>query len=422
MNSASCRGTAGRTREAVVLAGGFGTRLAHVVPDVCKPMAPVAGEPFLRRVLDQLDAAGFARIVIADGYRREQIEGYFMGTYRGLEVDYSPEDVPLLTGGAVKRALRLCTQPEVFVLNGDTWLDADFDAMEEKLSMHPGASCCIAAKRMADFDRYGTLDIAPDGRIRAFSEKAPCADGLVNGGTYFIRRDALEAEPDVFSLETDWFARVVADGALVACEAQGGFIDIGVPEDYERAQTMFAGAGDSHRLALFDRDGTINIDTCHMHRIEDCVLIEPTVEVLRRYTDDPAWRVAVVTNQAGIAKGLYSVGDMRLLHRQMAEMLRERGVEVDAWYFCPHHPDYTGECSCRKPAPGMLQRAMRDFRANPAGCIMFGDSEKDRRAAKKSDVAFFEVGQSLQDLLKMGGLRPDALDMCDRMHIRNNQK
>lgn len=388
MSSGAYRGTARRTREAIVLAGGFGTRLAHVVPDVCKPMAPVAGEPFLRRVLDQLDAAGFARVVIADGYRREQIEEYFMGTYRGLEVDYSPEETPLLTGGAVKKALSVCTRPEVFVLNGDTWFDTSFSAMEDALAAHPGAACCIAAKRMGGFDRYGTLDVALGGTILSFREKAPCAEGLINGGTYLIRRGGLEEEPDVFSLESDWFVRVVADGSLVACEVGGGFIDIGVPEDYERAQSMFAGTGDSCRLALFDRDGTVNVDTVHAHRIEEIELIEPTVDTMRRYSEDPEWRVAVVTNQAGIAKGLYTVSDMRLLHRQMAEMLHRRGVEVDAWYFCPHHPDFTGECECRKPAPGMLLRAMRDFRANPAECVMYGDKETDRLAAKLSGSAF----------------------------------
>lgn len=397
MVSASYRGTTGRTREAVVLAGGFGTRLAHVVPDVCKPMAPVAGEPFLRRVLDQLDAAGFARVVIADGYRRELIEDYFMGTYRGLEVDYSPEDTPLLTGGAVRRALGMCTQPEVFVLNGDTYLDADFGAMEAALATMSEARCAIAAKRMRGFDRYGTLDVAPDGTINAFREKAPCDDGLINGGTYLIRRDVLEAEPEVFSLENDWFARVVADGSLVAVEADGGFIDIGVPEDYERAQALFAPGGEyageaaSLRLAMFDRDGTINVDTGHLHRMEECELIPSTVEAMRRYTEDPAWRVAVVTNQAGIAKGMYSVEDMRALHRSMAEMLRDEGVEVDAWYFCPHHPDYTGDCGCRKPKPGMLLRAMRDFRADPVGCVMYGDMPKDRKAAEAAGARFMPV-------------------------------
>lgn len=424
------RGTAGRVREAVVLAGGFGTRLAHVVPDVCKPMAPVAGEPFLRRVLDQLDAAGFARVVIADGYRREQIESYFMGTYRGLEVDYSPEDSPLLTGGAVRRALAACAQPEVFVLNGDTWLDVDFSRMEETLAAHPEAQAVIAAKAMRDFDRYGTLDVADDGVIRAFREKAPCAAGLINGGTYLLRRDALAPEPEVFSLENDWFARVVGQGVLVACETDGGFIDIGVPEDYCRAQDMFArtanvatrplaqqpeqssfresghevGEGrrpEGHdvgtslagecRLALFDRDGTINVDTGHLHRIEDVEWVQGTVDAMRRYSSDPFWRVAVVTNQAGIAKGMYTTGDMRRLHREMARRLLDMGVSVDGWYFCPHHPDFTGPCACRKPRPGMLLRAMRDFRARPAECAMYGDSDKDAQAAAAAGVRFVRV-------------------------------
>lgn len=399
MGSAIHRGTAGRFREAIVLAGGFGTRLAHMVPDVCKPMAPVAGEPFLRRVLDQLDAAGFARVVIADGYRREQIESYFMGSYRGLEIDYSPEETPLLTGGAVRRALAMCTRSEVFVLNGDTYLDMDFSAMEAALAARSEIQCVIAAKRMRKFDRYGTLDVCTDGTISSFNEKAPCVDGLINGGTYLIRQDALADEPEVFSLENDWFSRVVAKGSLAAVVAEGGFIDIGVPEDYERAQGLFASGGEyageaaSVRLAMFDRDGTINVDTGHLHSVDCCELIGDTVEVMRRYSNDPSWRVVVVTNQAGIAKGMYGAEDMRTLHRAMAEMLRERGVEVDAWYFCPHHPDFTGACECRKPSPGMLLRAMRDFRADPLECVMHGDKPTDLAAAEAAEVEFFEVGE-----------------------------
>lgn len=391
MSSSFCVGTAARVREAVILAGGFGTRLAHVVPSTCKPMAPVASEPFLRRVLDQLDAASFARVVIADGYRREQIESYFMGTYRGLEINYSSEDSPLLTGGAVKQALCHCAQPEVFVINGDTWFDVDFDNMEAMLDEHPEAQCCMAVKRMHNFDRYGTLEVGLDGRVYAFREKAICADGLINGGTYLIRRDALRGEPSVFSLENNWLTRLVADGSLVACEMDGGFIDIGVPTDYERAQQVFAGAGDSCRLAMFDRDGTVNVDTVHMYRVEDCKLIESTVDIMRCYSQDPAWRIVVVTNQAGIAKGLYSVDDMRLLHRKMAKMLHEHGVEVHAWYYCPHHPDFTGSCDCRKPAPGMLLRAMRDFRAKAEECVMYGDAESDLEAAESAGVAFRRI-------------------------------
>lgn len=394
MNSVLHRGSSGRTREAVVLAGGFGTRLAHVVPDVCKPMAPVAGEPFLRRVLDQLDDAGFARVIIADGYRREQIESYFMGTYRGLEIDYSSESAPLLTGGAVKRALQTCTQTEVFVLNGDTWFDVDFSSMESSLAAHAEGACCIATKRMRTFDRYGTLGVNECGTVQSFREKQFCSEGLINGGVYLIRRTALESEPDVFSLENDWFQNMAREGALVACETGGDFIDIGIPEDYDQAQAMFAGMGDSYPLALFDRDGTINVDTGHMHRLEECELIESTVEIMRRYSKNPRWRIVVVTNQAGVAKGMYSIAGMRLLHRKMAELLKKNDVSVDAWYFCPHHPDFTGDCECRKPKPGMLQRAIRDFRANPAQCVMYGDSEKDKLAAKAAGIRFKLVGEA----------------------------
>ena len=266
--------------------------------------------------------------------------------------------------------------------------------MESSLAAHAEGACCIATKRMRTFDRYGTLGVNECGTVQSFREKQFCSEGLINGGVYLIRRTALESEPDVFSLENDWFQNMAREGALVACETGGDFIDIGIPEDYDQAQAMFAGMGDSYPLALFDRDGTINVDTGHMHRLEECELIESTVEIMRRYSKNPRWRIVVVTNQAGVAKGMYSIAGMRLLHRKMAELLKKNDVSVDAWYFCPHHPDFTGDCECRKPKPGMLQRAIRDFRANPAQCVMYGDSEKDKLAAKAAGIRFKLVGEA----------------------------
>lgn len=376
-------------REAIVLAGGFGTRLAHVVPDVCKPMAPVAGRPFLRFIMDQLAAACFERVVVADGYRREQIEGFFGGSYRGMSVAYSPEDEPLFTGGAVKRALEKCDGDWVFVLNGDTWLDVGFSAMEaDALNATDDASAVIAVKRMRDFERYGTVDVGADGSLAAFHEKRPCEEGLINAGVYLLRRDALDGMPEKFSLEGDYFERVVGSGALHAVECAGGFIDIGVPEDYELAQTMLAPLARPWKLAMFDRDGTINVDTGHLHEPEKLELIPSTVDIMRGYSDNPDYKVVVVTNQAGIAKGLYTEDDMHRLHRFMEDELGRFGVHVDAWYFCPHHPDYTGPCDCRKPAPGMLLAAMRDFDAESRACVMYGDKTSDMTAAKVAGVEF----------------------------------
>lgn len=376
-------------REAVVLAGGFGTRLAYVVPDVCKPMAPVAGRPFLRFIMDQLAGAGFDRVVVADGYRREQIEGFFGSAYRGMAIEYSPEETPLLTGGAVKRALGRCRADWVFVLNGDTWLDVDFAAMETAAADAPeNSSAVIAVKRMHDFERYGTVDVDAGGALTAFHEKRPCEEGLINAGVYLLRGDALDGMSEKFSLESDYFERVVGDGALRAVECAGGFIDIGVPEDYELAQTMLASLAKSWKLAMFDRDGTINVDTGHLHEPDKLELIPSTVDIMRAYSVDPDFKVVVVTNQAGIAKGLYAEADMRYLHRYMEGELEKLGVRVDAWYFCPHHPDYTGPCECRKPAPGMLLAAIRDFDSDPSRCVMYGDKPSDEAAAQAAGVVF----------------------------------
>lgn len=379
-------------REAIVLAGGFGTRLAHVVPDVCKPMAPVAGRPFLRFIMDQLAASGFDRVVVADGYRREQIEDFFGSAYRGMAVEYSPEDTPLFTGGAVKRALYRCESDWVFVLNGDTWFDVDFAAMEAAAADAPeNASAVIAVKRMRDFERYGTVDVDAGGALTAFHEKCPCEEGLINAGVYLLRVDALDGMPEKFSLESDYFECVVGDGALRAVECADDFIDIGVPGDYELAQTMLAPLARSWRLAMFDRDGTINVDTGHLHEPEKLELIPSTVDIMRGYSEDPDFKVVVVTNQAGIAKGLYTEADMRRLHRFMEDELERLGVHVDAWYFCPHHPDYTGPCDCRKPAPGMLLAAMRDFDAKSSGCVMYGDMPTDETAARTAGINFIHV-------------------------------
>lgn len=275
-----------------------------------------------------------------------------------------------------------CESDWVFVLNGDTWLNADFAAMEAAAVDAPdNVSAVIAVKRMRDFDRYGTVDVDAEGALTAFHEKLPCEEGLINAGVYPLRRDALDDMPEKFSLESDYFERVVGAGALRAVECPGGFIDIGVPADYELAQMMLAPLARPWKLAMFDRDGTINVDTGHLHEPGKLELIPSTTDIMRGYSDDPDFKVVVVTSQAGFAKGLYTEADMRCLHRYMGNELEKLGVHVDAWYFCPHHPDYTGPCECRKPDPGMLLDAIRDFDASSDNCVMYGDMPSDEQAA-----------------------------------------
>lgn len=138
----------------------------------------------------------------------------------------------------------------------------------------------------------------------------------------------------------------------------------------------------------FERHGTIKVDIGHLHEPEKLELIPSTVNIMRGYSDDPDYKVVVMSNQAGIAKGLYTEADIRILHHHMEDELEMLGLHVDAWCFCPHHPDYTGPFQCRKPAPVMLLAAMRDFDAEPSSCVMYGDQSCDETAARNAGVRF----------------------------------
>lgn len=371
--------------EAIILAGGFGTRLRHIVPDVPKPMAPVDGRPFLRYLLDDLTSKGVDRIVLAVGYMKEVIIEYFGDCYRGAELIYSPEDSPLLTGGAVKQALAHCREDSVFVVNGDTYFDVDLKSMAE-FKAEKNASFVLAARPMSNFDRYGTLALDSSGRILKFCEKMPTECGIINGGIYLMDRGFLaDIEAQTFSLENDVLEKVVGLKELFAFISKGYFIDIGVPVDYEQAQTDFQERHPVLKAAFFDRDGTINVDVNYLHRPEDLVFIDGMPEFIHKW-NQWGYKVIVVTNQAGIARGMYSEEDMRALHRHMNERLAEWGAHVDAFYHCPHHPEFTGPCSCRKPEPGMFKKAIHDFDLDPSQCIMFGDKPWDVEAAQRCGV------------------------------------
>lgn len=224
--------------EAIVLAGGFGTRLAQVVKDVPKPMAPVCGRPFLEYLLDWLISQSADRIVLAVGYKKECIIDHFGHEYKGAAIAYSVEDTPLYTGGAAKKALGLCHDERIFVVNGDSWFPVNLRRMRSGAEAS-GMPVIIAVKRMHHFSRYGNVSIDCEGVITAFNEKRFCEDGFINGGIYDVARTALEGYPAAFSMENDYFPVLVRERRIRAFPDDGSFIDIGIPEDYDRAQELF---------------------------------------------------------------------------------------------------------------------------------------------------------------------------------------
>lgn len=222
--------------KAIVLAGGLGTRLQQRVPGLPKSMAPVAGRPFLCHVLDRLIAGGIAEIVLALGYRADVISAHFGSRYRGAALSYSVEAEPLGTGGAVANAARALGRETVLVQNGDTFIDIDYGALLDWHRQAPADAAMVLA-RVADTARYGAV-VVEGGRVRGFAEKGGTGAGWINAGAYLIRPDVFGAFglSGRFSLEADLLQRHCEALSPRAYLTEAFFIDIGIPEDYERAQ------------------------------------------------------------------------------------------------------------------------------------------------------------------------------------------
>jgi D-glycero-alpha-D-manno-heptose 1-phosphate guanylyltransferase len=228
--------------EAIILAGGLGTRLQSVVADVPKCMALVAGKPFLQYLLETLETAGFEHIILSLGYKHEVVETWLTTYQTSLQITSVVENVPLGTGGAVRKALLHATQKAVFVFNGDSFLTLDYQELM-KFHLEKKVLATLALKQMHAFCRYGAVETGADAKIIRFGEKQYCESGFINGGVYVLNRSVLNVLDKLgnkFSLEKDFFEPEVGTGKLAGFYVNGYFIDIGIPDDYLRAQTDFA--------------------------------------------------------------------------------------------------------------------------------------------------------------------------------------
>ena len=380
-------------KEAIILAGGLGTRLSKTVSDRQKVMAPVGGRPFLDYVIKYLVNNGFGRIVLAVSYHNEQIREYFGDCYEGTKLLYSVENEPLGTGGAIKQALKFTVGNEVTVINGDTFFNTDIDALYNFRREH-NAPVALAAKRMPDCTRHSTLKIAEDGRILDFAEKKASGEGFINGGIYVIEKSASENFPEgKFSFEKEILEKREDIFALISDEY---FIDMGVPEAYFRANTevplLF---GKNTFPAVFlDRDGVICKEKHHLYKTEDFEFIDgapDAIEALR----EKGYLIFVITNQAGVAKGLYTEEDVNILHKYMLEKLSDI-THIDGIYYCPYHENGTVEkyikaSPDRKPSDGMIKKAVSDMKTKGIeidlkASILVGDKESDIEAGIKAGI------------------------------------
>lgn len=222
--------------KAIILAGGFGTRLQAVLADTPKPMAPISGKPFLAYLIDYLAQQGITEVILSVHYLREQIQNYFKSAYAGVAIRYIVEETPLGTGGAIAHSLKdMHANEPVFVLNGDTFVKLDYKAMyAQHVAQH--ASLTMALRFVEDCARYGKV-ITESGVIADFREKGEAGAGWINAGVYLLQPDLFSRfnMPAIFSFETEFVQPHLSVLEPQAFAAKEYFIDIGVPEDYASA-------------------------------------------------------------------------------------------------------------------------------------------------------------------------------------------
>lgn len=233
--SSPFRGREGYGLEAIILAGGLGTRLRNVVSDVPKCMAPVNGIPFIHFVITYLKKEGVERFILSLGYKSEMIIDYVNKTFPDLDIEYAIEDSPLGTGGAIKLACKKVKSSDVIILNGDTLFNIN---LKDLSGFHTGkkADFTVALKEMRNFSRYGSVEIDKDYAVKAFHEKTFCEKGFINGGVYVLNIKSFlqEGLPDAFSFEKDFLEKNTGKKKFFGRECDYYFIDIGIPEDYDR--------------------------------------------------------------------------------------------------------------------------------------------------------------------------------------------
>ncbi len=226
--------------NAIILAGGLGTRLQGVVSECPKPMAPVAEHPFLTYLLDYLDFWKVKKVVMAVGYKHEIIINEIGYQYKNISIDYAIEHSPLGTGGAVRLAMEKIDSEYCLIFNGDTFFDIPLNAFQEE-ALNKQSKLQIALKPLSNFERYGAV-IVSENKIEQFKEKQPTKEGLINGGIYCVKSDfikSLHPAGTQFSFEKEILESQIHTIHYFISDTY--FIDIGIPEDYAQAQIDFKG-------------------------------------------------------------------------------------------------------------------------------------------------------------------------------------
>lgn len=379
-------------KEAIILAGGLGTRLREAVPDLPKCMAPVAGKPFLSYVIDHLRMQGVERFIFSLGYKWGVIEEYLQKEYATLDYTSVIEDEPLGTGGAIDLAVQKASSGDVAIANGDTLFKIN---LNEVSSLHSAksAECTLALNPMQNFDRYGVVETDSEGKIISFKEKQFYENGLINGGVYLLNKEKFlnRSFPEKFSFEKDYLEKFCTEGKFFASMQDGYFIDIGIPEDYQKAQSdlkkpvLDLKQIDKSWTLFLDRDGVINEERLGEYVLHwgEFVFSKGVLDVFKKLSDTFG-RVIIISNQRGVGKGFMTEEALQTIHLEMQREVEIVNGKIDKIYYCTEKDE---KCFNRKPNPGMAIQALKDFPdINLSKSIMVGNKPSDMKFGRAAGV------------------------------------
>lgn len=385
-------------KQAVILIGGLGTRLGERTRLVPKPMLDIGGRPFLDTLIDELARYDvFEEFLLLAGHKAEIVETHYAGASRGrARIVVSRETEPLGTAGALVHASGLL-HDRFLLLNGDSLFD--FNLLDLIVAATSG-QVHMALRADVEGDRYGRVVMEGD-LVRAFLAPGTGATGPVNAGVYVVDKSVVAGIDKLpASLENDVFPGLAARGELRGTAYRGYFIDIGVPDDFARADRELREK--LRRPAVFfDRDGVLNHDSGYTFETHKLEWIEGARAAVKA-VNDAGYFAFVITNQSGVARGYYEEQHVAALHRWMADRLAEVGAHIDAFEYCPDHPDGTVARYCRiserrKPAPGMITDLAQRFPVDMTRSMVIGDKPSDLEAAQAAGLPghLFEGGDLL---------------------------
>lgn len=371
-----------QVKAAIILAGGLGTRLRDTVPDLPKCMAPVNGQPFLTYVIRYLLSQGIEKFIFSLGYKHEVIENFLNTQFPTINFECSVEEEPLGTGGAIKLACKKTTEKNILVVNGDTLYKVNAEAI---FSFHNknAADCSITLKPMENFDRYGVVEI-DNNIVTNFKEKQFYKTGLINGGVYILNVERFLSKifPPKFSFEKDFLEKEYRNGNIYGIIKDEYFIDIGIPEDYKKAQEELKYVPpdlkkiDKSWTLFIDRDGVINHEkqNDYIRNWREFQFYEGAKEALKTLADKFG-KIIVVSNQRGVGKELMTEADLSSIHQHMQKQIETAGGHIDQVYYCTstdaRHPE-------RKPNPGMALKAKKEVPSiDLFKSIMIGNNSSD---------------------------------------------